>query len=100
MARHLLVVICCLVAAPALAAGPQGVDTLMRNYAAPDIEAGKIQVNIAGDVAYVSGSSPAPWLDVWRRTAGEWKRIAEVAMTELAPLRFGAKRHRSCRGTS
>jgi hypothetical protein len=37
---------------------------------------------------------------VWRRLDGEWKRVAEIAMSELTPIRFGAKRDRSCRRTS
>lgn len=90
-----------LASAPAFAAGPQDVDSLMRHYDASDLAEGKIQVSTTGDVAYVSGiSSGGPWLDVWRRSGGRWKMVAEIAMTELAPIRFGAKRDRSCRRTS
>lgn len=65
----------------------------MRQYDAADVAQGKIQVSTAGDLAYVTGTSPAgPWLKVWRLIAGEWKMVAEVTMTELAPIRFGAKR--------
>jgi ketosteroid isomerase-like protein len=103
MARNLLAVLLLLGVSPAVAfaAGPQGIDALMRHYDASAVAEGKIQVSTSGDVAYVSGTSAdGPWLEVWRRAAGEWKMVAELVRTGLTPIRFGAKRDRSCRRTS
>jgi hypothetical protein len=36
-------------------------------------------------------------VDVWRLADGAWTLVAEMKVTELAPIRFGAKRNRSCR---
>lgn len=103
MSRNLLAVLWCLgsLSVPALAAGPQGFDAVMRHYDAAAVAAGKIQVSRSGDLAYVSGTSEeGPWLVIWRHASGEWKRVGEVVMTEMAPIRFGAKRDRTCRRTS
>jgi hypothetical protein len=97
MARILFAVIVCveLTSVSALAAGPQGMDAVMRNYDASAVADGKIQVSTLGDVAYVSGVSPdGPWMAVWRRSDGQWKIVAEVVPTPLKPIRFGAKRER------
>ena len=83
----------------AVAAGDRHpLDPVIRNYDRAEIATGTIQVSASGDVAYVSGTSEkGPWLDVWHRTAGRWKMVAEVMLADLAPVRFGAKRGRSCR---
>ena len=88
-----------LVPASALAGGPRDVDSVMRYYEASGVAREHIRVSMAGNLVYVSGTADgAPWLDVWRRTAGEWKIVAEAGFTEIAPIRFGAKpRQRSCR---
>ncbi|MGH9373976.1 MAG: hypothetical protein ACRD15_20875 [Vicinamibacterales bacterium] len=97
MARNLFAVMFCLVSASAFAAEPQDAHLLMRNYNASEVADGKIQVSLSGDIAYVSGTSAdGPWLDVWRRTEGRWKMIGELAMREIAPIRFGVKRSRRC----
>jgi hypothetical protein len=87
-----------LVPSAAVAADRHDLDAVIRNYDRTEIAAGTIEVSAWGDLAYVSGTSEkGPWLDVWRRTAGEWKMVAEVTRAELTPIRFGAKRARSCR---
>jgi ketosteroid isomerase-like protein len=97
MARIIFAVFVCLgfASLSAHAAGPQGMDTVMRHYDASAVAEGKIQVSASGDVAYVSGTSPdGPWMAVWRRTDGQWKIVAELVSTPLKPIRFGAKRER------
>lgn len=99
MARNLFPVLVCLclglASAPALAAGPQGMDAVMRHYDASALAEGKIQVTTSGDMTYVSGTTTdGPWLNVWRLTAGEWKIVAEVVSTPMKPIRFGMKRGR------
>ena len=99
MARTALALFLCvgLLPAAAAAADRQDLDAVIRNYDRTEIAAGTIEVSAWGDLAYVSGTSKkGPWLDVWRRTAGEWKMVAEVTRAELTPIRFGAKRSRSC----
>ena len=103
MTRYLFVLAFCLglSSASAGATSPDGIDAVMRHYDAAAVAGGGIQVSAADDVAYVSGVSPdGPWLDVWHRRDGEWKRVAEIATSGLTPIRFGAKRDRSCRRTS
>jgi ketosteroid isomerase-like protein len=100
MARILLVATLCLAVFPnlALAVPSPDVDALMRHYDAAAVAAGKIHVSADGDLVYVRGLAPGtPWIDVWRHDAGDWKLVAEMVVTELAPIRFGAKRNRSCR---
>jgi hypothetical protein len=99
MARTLLVVTLCLgvAAVSAHAAGPQDMDAVMRHYDRSGVPSDKIHVSTDGDLAYVRGTAPGtPWLDVWRRTAGEWKLVAEMVANELAPIRFGKKRSVRC----
>lgn len=107
MAQNVIVFAMCLglstaaASAASAAAGPAGFDSVMRHYDAAAVAEGEIQISTLPDVAYVSGTSAeGPWLDVWRRLDGEWKRVAEIAMNELKPIRFGAKRDRSCRRIS
>ena len=97
MARNLFPVLVCLglASASAHAAGPQGMDAVIRHYDASAVAEGKIQVSTSGDVAYVSGTTAeGPWLNVWRLTAGEWKMIAELVSAPMTPIRFGLKRAR------
>ena len=99
MARILIAATLCLgVATSAFAAGPQEVDALMRHYDADAVAAGRIEVELSGDTAWVRGTSRGgPWLDVWKRSTGEWTLVAELVVAEVAPVRFGAsKRTRSC----
>jgi hypothetical protein len=100
MARYFLALVTCLglASVSAGAAGSQGMDAVMRHYDASAVAEGKIQVSAAGDVAWVSGTSDeGPWLAVWQRTGGEWKKIREVVRTQLTPIRFGVKREKPCR---
>jgi hypothetical protein len=94
MARILIAAILCLGAVtPALAADPQDVDGLMRHYQADAVAQGRIEVEFSGETAWVRGTSKGgPWLDVWRRSAGEWTLVAELLVAEIAPVRFGAPR--------
>jgi hypothetical protein len=79
-------------------ATPHDLDALMRHYDATDVAQGRLEVRTSGDLVYVRGTSKGtPWLNIWRTTNGEWKLVAEMVATELAPIRFGAKRGRSCR---
>ena len=92
-------------AGPALAAGPQDAqafDALVRHYGEAQVEQGTVEVTfMSGDVAWVRGTvEGGPWLDIWRRDAGEWSLVAELHAQELAPIRFGARRHRGCSRTS
>jgi hypothetical protein len=103
MPRILLAVTLCLGVAPmsARAARPHDVDALMRHYDAVAVATGKIHISSEGDLVYVRGLAPGtPWVDVWRRAGDDWKLVAEMVVNEIAPIRFGAKRDRSCRGTS
>jgi hypothetical protein len=104
MARILIAAASCLGVAstPALAAGPQDVDAVMRHYDADAVAQGRIEVQWSGDVAWVRGTSRGgPWLDVWQRSTGDWKLVAEVQVEEIAPIRFGAKkRQKPCGGSS
>ena len=106
MVRRLIATAFCLgvAAGPALAAGPrdvQDIDALVQHYGAAEVEQGRVEVTLSGDVAWVRGTvTGGPWLDVWRRQAGEWTLVAEVQATEIAPIRFGARRHRPCSRTS
>ena len=103
MARILIAATLCLgVATSAFAAGPQEVDALMRHYDADAVATGRIEVELSGDTAWVRGTSRGgPWLDVWKRSTGEWTLVAELVVAEVAPVRFGAsKRTRSCRRSS
>jgi ketosteroid isomerase-like protein len=100
MVRTSLAVFLCvgLVPAAAAAGDRQSLDAVIRNYDRAEIATGTIQVSASGDIAYVSGTSEkGPWLDVWHHTAGKWKMVAEVMLADLGPVRFGAKRERSCR---
>jgi hypothetical protein len=73
----------------------------MRQYDAAAVADGKIQVSTTGNLAYVTGTSEdGPWLDVWRLRSGRWTMVAEAGRSEMAPIRFGVKRDRSCRKTS
>jgi hypothetical protein len=99
MARIFIAVTLCLgVASTAFAAGPQDVDALMRHYDADEVSQGRIEVELSGDMALVRGTATGgPWLDVWRRSTGEWTLVAELLVAEAAPVRFGAsKRPRTC----
>jgi hypothetical protein len=99
MARILIAAMLSLgVVSPALAADPQDVDALMRHYDAEAVSQGRIEVEFSGNVAWVRGTSKGgPWLDVWRRSTGEWTLVAELLVAELAPVRFGAgRRAKSC----
>jgi hypothetical protein len=99
MARILIAAILCLGAAsPALAADPQDVNALMRHYDSDAVAQGRIEVEFSGDTAWVRGTSQGgPWLDVWRRSTGEWTLVAELLVAEVAPVRFGApRRAKSC----
>jgi hypothetical protein len=99
MARILITAILCLgVVSAAFAADPQDVDALMRHYDADAVSQGRIEVELSGDLAWVRGTSKGgPWLDVWRRSTGEWTLIAELLVAEVAPVRFGAgRRAKSC----
>jgi hypothetical protein len=99
MARILIAASLCLgVATSAFAAGPQEVDAVIRHYDADAVSQGRIAVEVSGDTAWVRGTSQGgPWLDVWRRSTGEWTLVAELLVAEVAPVRFGAgKRTRSC----
>lgn len=92
------------VTAPAAAAGPQDVldmDALVRHYGAAEVEKGRVEVTLSGDVAWVRGTvEGGPWLDVWSRRAGEWTLVAELQVAEIAPIRFGGRRYRPCSRTS
>jgi hypothetical protein len=99
MARLLIAAIVSLAAAsPAFAADPQEADALMRHYDAAAVSRGQIEVEFSGDMAWVRGTAKGgPWLDVWRRSTGEWTLVAELVVAEVAPLRFGAsRRSKSC----
>jgi hypothetical protein len=99
MARTFIAAILCFgVTSPAFAVGPQEVDALIRHYDADAVSQGRIEVEVSGDVAWVRGTSRGgPWLDVWRKGAGEWTLIAELLVAEAEPVRFGAgKRARRC----
>lgn len=102
MARIMITAILCLGAvSPAFAADPQDVDALMRNYDADAVSQGRIEVELAGNLAWVRGTSKGgPWLDVWRRSTGEWTLIAELLVAEVAPVRFGASRRTKTCGRS
>jgi len=98
--RILLAIALCLVVAPmsAVASDVRDVDALMRHYDSRHVASGKLDVSAEGDLVFVRGLTPGtPWVDVWRLSDGEWTLIAEMKVTELAPIRFGAKRNRSCR---
>jgi len=100
MARMLLVATLCLGAFSnvALAVSSPDVEALMRHYDAAAVASGKLHVSTEGDLVYVRGLAPGtPWVDIWRHDQGDWKLVAEMKVTELAPIRFGAKRNRSCR---
>ena len=99
MARILIAAIVCLGAAsPALAADPQDVDALMHHYGPDALAQGRIEMEVSGDTALVRGTARGgPWLDVWRRSTGEWTLVAELVVAEVAPVRFGASRRaKSC----
>lgn len=104
--RTALCTVLCLgaVAAPAFAADPrdvQDIDALVQHYGAAEVAQGKVEVTLSGDVAWVRGTVVGgPWLDVWRRRAGEWTLVAEVQVAETAPIRFGSRRSRPCTRTS
>ena len=100
MARTLLAVTFCLAVAPipAAASDARDVDALMRHYDSRHVASGQLGVSTEGEFVYVRGLAPGmPWVDVWRLADGEWTLVAEMKVTELAPIRFGAKRNRSCR---
>lgn len=99
MARLLLALVLLTLPAAALASGPQGIDALIGQYDPTDVAEGRIQVSRAGELAYVSGTSPdGPWMEVWRHAGGKWTKVAEVVRTQVTPIRFGMKR--PCRRTS
>jgi hypothetical protein len=103
MARYVLALTFCVgvLTVSAQASGPQAVDTLIRQYDAAAVADGRIQVSTAGNLAYVTGTSEdGPWMEVWRLKAGRWMMVAEAGRSEMAPIRFGIKRERSCRRTS
>lgn len=90
-----------LLSGPAVAGGPDGVTVVARHYDALDLAEGRIRITAAGNEVWVSGTAPGgPWLEVWSRSGGRWTRIAEIEATEMAPIRFGAKRDRTCRRIS
>ena len=100
MARPALATLVCVALLPAAAAAAdrQNLDVVIGQYDRGDIAAGAIQVSASAEVVYVSGTSDrGPWLDIWRRSGGEWKLVAEMVVSEIAPIRFGVKRSRSCR---
>ncbi len=79
----------------------QDIDALVRHYGAAEVEQGRVEVTRSGDVAWVRGTvEGGPWLDVWRRSAGQWRLVAEVQVSEIAPIRFGGRKHRTCNRTS
>jgi hypothetical protein len=79
----------------------QDIDALVRHYGAAEVEQGRVEVTRSGDVAWVRGTvEGGPWLDVWRRSAGEWRLVAELQVSEIAPIRFGGRRYRPCSRTS
>ena len=94
MPRILIAAILCVGAAsPALAADPQDIDAVVRHYDADAVTQGRIEVEVSGNTALVRGTSHGgPWLDVWRRSTGEWTLVAELLVAEVAPVRFGASR--------
>ena len=100
MARTLIAALLSLGAiSPVFAADAQTVDVLLRHYDADAVADGRIEVELSGDIAWVRGTTKGgPWLDVWQRSTGEWKLVAELLVAEAAPVRFGASRRvRPCR---